>query len=72
MKGSHLEIGDIIHVKDLQKNEGMEILNDPEQMVITVAAPAEAEVIDPSTQVSTKKEVVKKRKVEKQGDARGK
>jgi len=69
---SRLEIGDIIHVKDLQTSEGIEILNDPEQMVITVAAPAEAEVIDPSAQVSTKKEVVKKRKVEKRGDSRGK
>lgn len=67
---SHLEIGNTIHVKDLQMNEGIEILSDPEQIVITVAAPPEVEIVEPSQQSTSKKDAVKKRKVEKGGDKR--
>jgi large subunit ribosomal protein L25 len=55
---SRLEIGDIIHVKDIQMGEEIEILNDPEQVVVTLTVPVVEEVsagpIEP--------EIVKKKK----------
>jgi len=39
---SHLDIGDAIHVRDLQVEEGVEILEDPEQTVVTILAPKKA------------------------------
>jgi large subunit ribosomal protein L25 len=40
---SELEIGDSIHVRDLQVPEGVEILNDPDVSVVSVVAPAVVE-----------------------------
>ncbi len=40
---SELEIGDSIHVRDLEVAEGVEILNDPDVSVVSVVAPAVVE-----------------------------
>jgi len=40
---SQLEIGDSIHVRDLEAAEGVEILNDPDVSVVSVVAPAVVE-----------------------------
>ena len=37
---SRLEIGDSIHVRDLEIPEGVEILNDPDVSIVSVVAPA--------------------------------
>ncbi len=44
---SNLMIGDVITVKDLKAPEGVRILNDPNQAVVTVAPPAAEEVAAP-------------------------
>ena len=40
---SELEIGDSIHVRDLEVAEGVEILNDPDVSIVSVVAPAVVE-----------------------------
>ena len=40
---SKLEIGDSIHVRDLEIPEGVEILNDPDVSIVSVVAPAVVE-----------------------------
>jgi large subunit ribosomal protein L25 len=45
---SKLEIGDSIHVRDLEVPEGIEILNDPDVAVVSVVAPAVAEAETPA------------------------
>ena len=57
---SHLEIGDIIHVRDIQMGEGIEILSDPEQVIVTLVIPT-AEVEAPEHGAS-EPEVIKKKK----------
>jgi large subunit ribosomal protein L25 len=44
---SALEIGDSIHVRDLVVPDGVEILNDPDVSIVSVVAPAAAEVAAP-------------------------
>ncbi len=44
---ANLMIGDVITVKDLKAPEGVRILNDPDQAVVTVAPPAAEEVAAP-------------------------
>ncbi len=39
---SDLDIGDAVHVRDLKVEEGVEILEDPEQTVVTILAPKKA------------------------------
>ncbi|MEK7273766.1 MAG: 50S ribosomal protein L25, partial [Candidatus Desantisbacteria bacterium] len=56
---SHLEIGDIIHVKDISIGEGIEMLSDPEQVIITLTVPA---VDLEAAQGPSEPEVVKKKK----------
>lgn len=36
---SHMDIGDSVFVKDIQTQEGITILDDPEQMVLTIREP---------------------------------
>ncbi|MBI4777396.1 50S ribosomal protein L25 [Candidatus Desantisbacteria bacterium] len=55
---SPLETGDIIHVKDIQMGEGIEILSDPEQVVITLTVP----VVEVVEQGPSEPEIVKKKK----------
>ena len=44
---TNLELGDSIHVKDLDISEGIEVLEDPESTIITIVAPkVEAEVVE--------------------------
>ncbi|MFQ5847448.1 MAG: 50S ribosomal protein L25 [Candidatus Methylomirabilales bacterium] len=45
---SALSIGDVLYVKDLPIPEGVELLTDREQVVVTVAAPAVEEVAAPA------------------------
>ena len=45
---SNLAIGDVLTVKDLKVPEGVRILNDPNQAVVTVAPPAAEEVAAPT------------------------
>ncbi|MDI6781939.1 MAG: 50S ribosomal protein L25 [bacterium] len=59
---SYLEIGDIIHVKDIQMGEGIEILSDPEQVIVTLTVPV-AEIESPQGPIEP--EIVKKKKGEK-------
>jgi large subunit ribosomal protein L25 len=55
---SRLEIGDIIHVKDIQMGEEIEILNDPEQVVVTLTVP----VVEEVSAGPSEPEIVKKKK----------
>ncbi len=45
---TNLAIGDVLTVKDLKVPEGVRILNDPNQAVVTVAPPAAEEVAAPT------------------------
>ncbi len=49
---SNLAIGDVLTVKDLKAPEGVRILNDPNQAVVTVAPPAAEEVAAPVAAVA--------------------
>ena len=40
---SEVEIGDVLHVRDLQIPEGVELVADPDDPVLTVVAPVEEE-----------------------------
>jgi large subunit ribosomal protein L25 len=42
---SHLDIGDALHVKNLSIPGGVELLTDPEQVVVTVLTPTVEEVV---------------------------
>ncbi|MBI5167747.1 MAG: 50S ribosomal protein L25 [candidate division NC10 bacterium] len=52
---SGLDIGDFIHVKDIPEREGIRVVEDPEQVVVTIrvppaeeeVAPVEAEEVEP-------------------------
>jgi large subunit ribosomal protein L25 len=48
-----LMIGDVLTVGNLQAPEGVRILNDPEQAVVTVAAPMAEEVVAPVVPAAT-------------------
>jgi large subunit ribosomal protein L25 len=45
---TNLAIGDVLTVKDLKVPEGVRILNDPNQAVVTVAPPAAEEIAAPT------------------------
>lgn len=62
---SALKIGEGIHVKEIAKREGVRFLDDPEQMVVSVAAPmseAKLEALLTSTAGAAEPEVVAKGK----------
>jgi len=48
-----LNIHDVLTVKDLKVPEGVRVLNDPNQAVVTVAPPAAEEVAAPTAAVTT-------------------
>jgi large subunit ribosomal protein L25 len=50
---SALMIGDVLTVGELRAPEGVRILNDPEQAVVTVAAPMAEEVVAPVVPAAT-------------------
>jgi len=41
---SHLEIGDTIHVRDIEPPEGVTVLTDPEAILVTIRPPLKVEV----------------------------
>ncbi len=55
---SHLEIGDIIHVRDIQMGEEIEILSDTELVIVTLIVP----VVEVVEQGPAEPEIVKKKK----------
>ncbi|MCL0066274.1 50S ribosomal protein L25 [Thermodesulfovibrionales bacterium] len=59
---SKMEIGQSIHVGDLKIEEGIHILTDPEEVVVTIAAVKEKEEIAPLTTETVEPEIVKKSK----------
>jgi len=65
-----LMIGDVLTVGDLQAPEGVRILNDPGQAVVTVAAPMAEEVVAAVTPAATtaEPEVLTERKKEDEAD----
>lgn len=67
---SGLEIGDILHLKDLKRPEGVEILGDEEQVVLVIAAPRvveeeKAEEAVVPEEGAAEPEVISRRKEEK-------
>jgi len=38
---SNLDVGDVLHVKDIKVPEGIKVINDPEETVLTIVAEAE-------------------------------
>jgi len=68
---SALMIGDVLTVGDLQAPEGVRILNDPGQAVVTVAAPMAEEVVaavTPAATTAAEPEVLTERKKEDEAD----
>jgi large subunit ribosomal protein L25 len=65
-----LMIGDVLTVGDLRAPEGVRILNDPGQAVVTVAAPMAEEAAAPGTPAATtaEPEVLTERKKEEDAD----
>ncbi len=68
---SALMIGDVLTVGELRAPEGVRILNDAGQAVVTVAAPMAEEVVTPAVPVATttaEPEVLTERKKEEEAD----
>jgi large subunit ribosomal protein L25 len=73
---SRLNIHDVLTVKDLKVPEGVRVLNDPNQAVVTVAPPAAEEVTAPTAAVATEvaaaePEVLTERKPKEEAAAEG-
>lgn len=64
---SELGVGQSIHVSDLRLEEGIKILTDPDEVVVTVTAPAVEEAAPATTEVK-EPEVIKKGKKEETGE----
>lgn len=68
-----LEIGHALRVKDLPKLEGIEMLNDPETIIVNIVAPTELEEVAPAAEgavaaaTPAEPEVIKKGKKEEEG-----
>lgn len=58
---TNLSIGDSIHVKDLIVKEGVEIINNPENVVVTIAAPLKEEELAVKPEESIEPEVIGKK-----------
>jgi len=61
---SHLKIGDSIHIKDIKLPGNIKVLNSPDAMVISVAAPMKEEVVAEAVEGEEKQEpeVIKEKK----------
>ncbi len=70
---SKLEVGQSVHVRDLSFEEGIKVLTDPNDVIVTVvaaaveAAPAAAEVAAEAAAAPAEPEVAKKGKKEEEG-----
>jgi large subunit ribosomal protein L25 len=62
-----LGIGDHLYVKDLKISDKIEVLADPEKVVVTVVAPRVEEEAPPAEESAAEPEVIKKGKTEEQG-----
>jgi large subunit ribosomal protein L25 len=69
---SELEIGQSIHVSDLQFGEGIKVITEPGEVIATVIAPVIEEVAPPAEEAipeeAAEPEVVKKGKKEEEGE----
>lgn len=63
-----LEIGDSIHVKDLTAVEGVEILNDPDEILVSIVPPAKEEevVAAEEAEAPAEPEVIGEKKAEEE------
>ena len=73
---TNLAIGDVLTVKDLKVPEGVRILNDPNQAVVTVAPPAAEEIAAPTAATAeaaapAEPEVLTERKPKEEAAAEG-
>ena len=57
---SPLDIGHNLHVSDLPVQEGIKIISDPKEVIITVSAPVVEEVAAPVEAVAAEPELIKK------------
>lgn len=63
---SSLDIGHSLHVSDLTVKEGIKIISDPKEVILTVTAPVVEEVAAPAEAVVAEPEVVKKGKAKEE------
>ena len=70
---STLEIGQSIRVGDLKLGEGIKVLNDPDEVIINIVAPAveEAAPVEVAAPEIKEPEVIKKGKKEEEEEAKG-
>lgn len=63
-----LEIGDSVHVKDLAAIEGVEVLNDPEEILVSIVPPAKEEEVEAVEEGEgvTEPEVIGEKKAEEE------
>lgn len=71
---SNLQINQALHVKDLPKLEGIEVLTDPELIIVNIVTPTELEEPAAGTEAvaaaaPAEPEVIKKGKKEEEGEA---
>jgi len=64
---SHLKINDYIRVKNLQTNEKVKILSDPEVVIVTIVPPIKEEVPVEAPVEAAEPEVIKKGKAVEEG-----
>lgn len=67
---SKLEIGQSVHVSDIALEEGVKLLTDPHDLIVTVTAPVVEEAAAPveaAPEVAAEPEVIKKGKKEEEG-----
>jgi large subunit ribosomal protein L25 len=63
---SHMEVGKSIHVGDLSLGEGIKILTDPGELIVTVTAPVVEEAAAAPAAEAVEPEVIKKGKKEEE------
>jgi large subunit ribosomal protein L25 len=61
-----LGVGDHISVKDLQVSDKIEVLSDPDKVVVTIGAPRVEEEVVPVEAPTAEPEVIKKGKTEEE------
>lgn len=73
LDASAIDIGHSVHVSDLAVKEGIKILSNPQDVILTVTAPAVEEVAPPVEEVVTEPELIKKGKAkEEEAEGEGK
>jgi large subunit ribosomal protein L25 len=68
---SSLEIGESLRIGDLEEVEGIEILGDPDQIVLTIAPPKVEKEEEELAPKEEEPEVITKRKEEGEGEGKG-